>query len=302
MEILPEKHEQIIDIWMNEYFPNLDRINSTATKGKFRQLARHLGQNLCEKPKYFTFEQKKDTDLRKHVIIVREKDFGHRKTEEYLNDVYYSNTNPFFIAFFSSYEAFYRAYRHEEDVFRKSKKEKAEISDASQEIIYNRLMPQGERRERVFGKDENSCLCCGKETHLQIDHIFALKHNEPQNDYPKFYQTLCSTCNKEKNANEFNFRITNYKEAKIQVRDVKLASKQEIPEYYLNRLINCYFATNSVQKSYTRAVNNGNSIWYIRLKPSDINITDFIQKDKNELLYIIKKKGFRLKELDINIY
>ncbi|MBN2664637.1 MAG: DEAD/DEAH box helicase family protein [Bacteroidales bacterium] len=299
-EELPNSTEKILENWVTEYFPNLNKINLTATKGKFRQIARHLGQNKGQNPEFFTFEQRDELDLMKYVIEIREKDYGRNKTEEYLESVFYNNSNPFFKVLFDNFDAFYRAYNMEDEVYRKSKRKKATITGDYQTSKVYRL-PSEKISKIVFARDENMCLCCGKTSHLQRDHILAFKNNEPTDDNPELYQTLCSTCNKEKGANEFNFRITNYKEEKIQVRDVKLASKNEQIELYLNRLINCYFATNAVQKSLTKASNNGNAIWRVYLKPCEIDLNYYIQKDKNKLIEIIKHNGFNLKDLELII-
>ncbi len=302
-DYLPEEHEEIIKKIIKTYFPEISETNYLAIKVKFMQIARHMGQDMNnEKPIFYTFEQKKDLDISKHVNYVSEKDYGRMKTEEYLRNVFYSETNPLFKIIFTKYEDFRMAYRYEEDVKWKSEQGKPNISEASQ-IIENRLMPHTERRERVLARDNNKCLCCGKTSNLQIDHIIAFKNQEPTDDNPELYQTLCSTCNKEKNANEFNFRITVYQKSKIKVRDVKLSSQSELkyPEIYLNRLINCYFGTNAVQKSFTKAVNNGNSIWRVRLIPSVLNLTENIREDKDKLIRIIITKGFKLSELEINI-
>ncbi len=297
-EKLPNSTEKNLKDWIDEYFPNLDKLSLKATKRKFRQIARHLGQNRGQRPEFFTFEQRDEIDLMKYVIEIREKDYGRNKAEEYLESVFYSNSNPFFKVLFDSFDAFYRAYNLEDEVYRKSKRKKARIIGNYQYSKTKRL-PSEKISKIVFARDENMCLCCGKKSHLQRDHILAFKNNEPVDDSPELYQTLCSTCNKEKGANEFNFRITNYKEEKIKVRDVKLASKNEQVELYLNRLVNCYFATNAVQKSLTKASDNGNAIWRVHLKPCNINLNYYIQRDKKELINAIKNKGFKLKDLEL---
>ncbi len=301
--LLSANHKVIIEKWISKYFPEINEKNKLTTAVKLRQIARHLGQNANGlKPEFFTFEQREELDLRKHVLLIREKKYGLDEAEDYLRDIYFNNKNPFFkVLFNGSFDDFYQAYKHEDDVYRRERVPKANIIEASQATT-NRLMSHDERRERVFARDGRKCLCCGKISGLQIDHIIAFKSKESKDDNPELYQTLCGTCNREKNANEYNYRITNYVEAKIKVRDVKLSSKNELehPKYYLNRLINCYFATGAVQKSLTKAKNNGNSIWIVKLMPSDNNLTDFIKKDKEKLIKIIKNKGFRLKDLEIS--
>lgn len=298
-EELPTSTEEVLDSWIKEYFPNIEKIKIPSTKVKFIQLARHLGQNRGYSPDFYTFEQRDELDLMKYVIEIREKDYGRDAAEKFLENVYYNNSNPFFKILFRDFDAFYKAYNLEDDVYRKSKREKAVIKGDYQSSDIKRLASE-DISNIVFARDGNKCLCCGKPSYLQRDHILAFKNNEPTDDNPELYQTLCSSCNKEKGANEFNFRITNYKAEKIQVRDVKLASANEHVDYYLNRLINCYFATNAVQKSFTKASSNGNSIWRVKLKPSKIDLDYYIQRDKEELMKVIKSKGLNFRNLEIS--
>ena len=298
-ELPLETTDIILNNLLKEYFHDLELTNTTALKGKLRQVARHLGQKKYE-PKFYTFEQREDLDLRKYVILIRNEAYGLDKAEEYLKNVFLSTSNPMFKVVFPDFDSFYRAYKLEDEVYRKSKKQKVEISDSARTFFPPRLLHE-EIRKQVFARDENICLCCGKNSNLQADHIMSHKHNEPKDDNPELYQTLCGTCNRLKLANEFNFKITNYKDNKIQIRDVNLASNSEDPKYYLARLINCYFATNAVQKSSVKAINNGNAIWKVKLKTSDIKLDDFLLRDKNKLIDIIKNKGFNLKDLKINL-
>jgi len=297
-EELPKSTDKIIDDWIEKYFSETKNINIKSLRIKFRQIARHLGQNRNLKPDFFTFEQRNDLDLMKYVIEIRHKGYGRDKEEEYLENIYYSNSNPFFKILFNNFDDFYRAYNYENEVYRRLKRGKAKIEGEYKQSNINRL-PSEEISKIVFARDENKCLCCGKTSHLQRDHIVAFKDNEPENDTPDLYQTLCSTCNKEKGTNEFNFRITNYVINKIEVRNVKPASLNENPVYFLNRLINSYFATNAIQKSFTKASNNGNSIWKVKLKPSPIELKHYIQRDRYKLISVIKERGFKLKNLII---
>ena len=266
-----------------------------ATVTKLIQVARHLGQNNNE-PEYFTFEQKNDVNLMKYVIAIRESNYGKNQAEAYLEFEYLKTENPFLKVIFPTYEDFYRAYEYEDNVYRRRKRGNVSISEASQEIAVQRLASE-EVRKIVFSRDGHKCLCCGKTNNLQADHIVAFKEHEPDNDLPDLYQTLCGVCNREKNSNSFNFRITNYDEKKMSVEKVK-STPNEDPIFYFTRLINCFYKTSAVQNGLVYAVNHGRSIWRAVVKYGTDPDQNILSK-KEELINIIKSNGFRLKDVEI---
>jgi len=274
---------------LNEYVPN------KASVTKLIQVARHLGQNNNE-PEYFTFEQKNDVDLMKYVIAIRENNFGKDKAEEYLEFEYLKTENPFLKVIFPTYEDFYRAYEYEDNVYRRKKRGNVSISEASQDIKVQRLASE-EVRKIVFSRDGHRCLCCGKTNNLQADHIIAFKEQEPDNDIPDLYQTLCGVCNREKNSNSFNFRITNYDVNKMSVENVK-STPNEDPIFYFTRLINCFYKTSAVQNDLVSAVNHGRSIWRAVIKYGTDPDKNILSR-KEELMNIIKSNGYKLKDIEI---
>lgn len=299
-EIVWEKEELDLDTAENiiNRFLNLnDYITNRATVTKLIQIARHLGQNNTE-PDYFTFEQKNEINLMKYVLSIRENKFGRDQTEDYLEFEYLKTENPFLKVIFPTYEEFYRAYEYEDNVYRRKKKGIINISEASQEIKVQRLASV-EVRKIVFSRDNHRCLCCGKTSGLQIDHIISFKEEEPDNDNPELYQTLCGVCNREKSSNSHNYRITNFDTNKMSLENVMTTpNATEDPIFYFTRLINCYFKTSAVQPDFVSATNHGRSVWKAALKyGTDPNET--ILTKKEELINIIKSNGFRLKDIKI---
>lgn len=290
-ELNLEKAEKIIEKYLvsNSFVPN------KATISKLIQISRHLGQNNTE-PEYFTFEQKNDINLLKYVTDIRDKNYGRDESEEYLEHQYNVAENPFLKVIFPTYEDFYRAYEYEDNVFRKKRKGLVNISEANQEIKVHRLASE-EVRKLVFSRDGHRCLCCGKKSGLQIDHIVSFKHEEPEDDNPSLYQTLCKVCNLEKNSNSYNYRITNYDNTKLSVENVHTRANED-PKFYFARLINCYFKTSAVQQDSVYAINSSRSIWTADIK-SGISPAETILSVKAELLSIIKVKGFKIKNFDI---
>ncbi|MGC4129021.1 MAG: DEAD/DEAH box helicase family protein [Bergeyella sp.] len=292
-----EKAEAIINGFLsqNGFIPN------KATTSKLIQIARHLGQDINnEAPEYYTFEQKKDIDIMKYVLEIRNLNYGRDQAEYYLESKYYNSENPFLKVMFPCYEDFYRAYEYDDNVYRRKRKGIANISEANQEVTINRLASE-EVRNIVLSRDGHKCLCCGKTNNLQIDHIISFKEQEPDNDNPNLYQTLCGVCNKEKSSNSFNYRITNYDVNKMSVENVlTTSSNTEDPVYYFTRLINCYYKTSAVQSNSIQAKRNGNrnSIWKASIKIG-IDPDETILKHKEELIKIIESKGYKLKDIEI---
>jgi len=290
-----EKAEVLINNFLNQnnFVPN------RATTSKLIQIARHLGQhptNLA--PEYYTFEQKKDIDIMKYVLEIRNLNYGRDQAEDYLELKYYNSENPFLKVMFPSYEDFYRAYEYDDNVYRRKRKGIANISEANQDVTVNRLASE-EVRNIVLSRDGHKCLCCGKTNNLQIDHIISFKEEEPDNDNPELYQTLCGVCNREKSSNSFNYRITNYDTNKMKVENVlTTSSSTEDPIFYFTRLINCFYKTNAVQTNSVQAKNNGHSIWKAKIKLG-IDLDATILKHKDEIINIIKSKGYRLKDIEI---
>jgi len=270
-------------------------IPNRASTSKLIQIARHLGQNNTT-PDYFTFEQKNDINLMTFVVAIREHNYGRDQAEDYLAFEYEKTENPFLKVMFPSYEDFYRAYEYEDNVYRRRKRGNIKISEASQEIKVHRLANE-EIRRIVFSRDGHKCLCCGKSNNLQIDHIISFKLQEPDDDNPDLYQTLCGVCNREKSSNAYNYRITNYDPGKMSVENV-LTTPHEDPGYYFTRMINYYFKTNAVQPESLKAISHGSAVWMAALKYG-VDPEQSILKEKEALIKIIRSKSYRLKNIEI---
>ena len=291
-ELNLERAESII----NEFLNQNNFTSNKAIISKLIQIARHLGQNNTE-PQYFTFEQKNDINLRKIVQIVVEQDFRRSEETKYLQNEYWKTENPFLKVIFPEYDDFLNAYNYEYEVYRRIKEGKPAISEANQNITIQRLARE-EVRKKVLSRDGYKCLCCGKTKNLQIDHIISFKEQAPDNDDPNLYQTLCGVCNREKNANSFNYRITKYDKSKMSVEDV-LTTPDEDPVFYFHRLINCYYKTSAVNSVHAK--DDRRSIWRAYIK-CEFEPEKNILKEKEKLLEIIefnKYKEYKLKDIEI---
>ena len=297
-EVIWQKEELDFETAENKinHFLNFNNYKTNkAIVVKLIQIARHLGQNMTI-PEYFSFEQKNEIDIKKNVLEIQEMNLSRIQEENYLEDKYYKSENPFLRVIFPNYEEFYRAYEYEYNVYRRKRKGNVNVSEASQKINTQRLASE-EIRKIVFSRDNHRCLCCGKTNNLQIDHIIASKHEEPDNDNPELYQTLCGVCNREKSSNPYNFRTTNYDFNKMSLENVN-STPNENPINYFTRLINCYFKTSAVQPDSVSASNHGLSVWKAALK-FGVDPKETILTQKEELIEIIKSKGFKLKDIEI---
>jgi superfamily II DNA or RNA helicase len=296
------------DIWQKEeldfettenkinHFLNFNNYKTNkAIVVKLIQIARHLGQNDT-KPEYYTFEQKNEINIKKYVLEILGMNLGIIQVEDYLEDKYYKSENPFLRVIFPNYEEFYRAYEYEYNVYRRKRKGNVNVSEASQKINTQRLASK-EIEKIIFSRDNHRCLCCGSSKKLQKDHIISFKHEEPDNGNPELFQTICKICNGEKSSYSYNFRTTNYDFNKMSLENVN-STPNENPINYFTRLINCYFKTSAVQPDFVSASNHGLSVWKAALKYG-VDPKETILTQKEELIEIIKSKGFKLKDIEI---
>jgi superfamily II DNA or RNA helicase len=287
--------ERIAAGWITKHFPGGVR-QATTLPMRLIQVARHLGQNRTQ-PQYFALEQKRELDMAVHVAYVVENDLGHTKMMEYLEGQYRDPHKTLLAVVFHTFDKFFGAFLYELRLQQSMKRGPVEISEPDQSRRSLRLA-SADVRAAVLSRDDKTCQCCGRTDHLEIDHLLASKHQEPDDDRPDVYQTLCRICNGEKAANSYNYRITNYSPAKMKLRDVRPASDKEDAVYYLTRLVNCYYATSAVQKNSVKATNNGNAIWRLNLKHG-ANASQNILKEKTRLLEVIRARGYSLKDLII---
>lgn len=297
-ELNKEQANELAQKFILDYFNDIENKKLNSMTMRLIQIARHIGQNRIT-PEYFSFEQREELNFRKYVVETREGKMSRDDEDKYLDNIYRHNEKTLLRVVFPDYRDFKRAFNYEMEVYEneKSGRLSTSISKPDQGIKTKRLVPD-EVRKIVFSRDEYLCACCGKSSNLQVDHIIAAKHLEANDDNPDLYQTLCGTCNREKDAHSYNYRITNFQENKMSVKNVIIASSSENPIYYITRLVNCYYATNAVQKNSVHAENQGNSIWKVKLKYGS-SPENNILKHKTELIEIIKSKGYRLKDLEI---
>ena len=292
-------------ILMKTFLDDNGYTNDKVIVRKLIQIARHLGQNGFE-PHFFTFEQREVLNLMPTVLEIRNKNYGRDDTEAYLEHKYGSSGNSFLKVAFPSYEDYYKAYEHEDNVYRKHKKGNVQIAEASQEIKVKRFAPN-EVRKIVFARDEYQCVCCGKKDRLEIDHIIAFKEIEPTDDNPELYQTLCGICNKFKGVNAYNYRITKYDKNQMSLDIVPDDSTKWIKfaPFYFTRLINCYYKTDAVIKSSIIIKDDNRAIWVAKLKygtnGESPNPDENIMQIKNEIIEMISNNRYRLSDIRIEM-
>jgi len=82
------------------------------------------------------------------------------------------------------------------------------IRRKSQNTIYNTLRKVGivtnEIRQRIYKRDNESCLACNLTRHLTIDHIVPVSKGGITTD--ENLQTLCNSCNSKKHNKIISYR------------------------------------------------------------------------------------------------
>jgi hypothetical protein len=200
--IFDEKEIEKINIWKEQCFQGIERLNTSDLERNLYSITRHIAQN-CQEPEFFAFEERDNHDLDKVAQQILTEDMK-RSEEETLLDYEYNRTDRFWRTFYPTYLQF-----------------KTQV-----DAVINRLSckpyggtgitivtpppvddePSEEVKEQVKARDGYRCLCCGEDNKrfLEIDHI-APKYHGGGNDIENL-QTLCRTCNNFKATNEMNFR------------------------------------------------------------------------------------------------
>lgn len=62
--------------------------------------------------------------------------------------------------------------------------------------------------EKIFERDGNKCLCCGKTENLEVDHIIPIDKGGKTEMYN--LQTLCHDCNEKKGEDTTNYLPLDY--------------------------------------------------------------------------------------------
>lgn len=297
------------------YKENFNHTFKDATIFKIIQIKRHLAQSKnIEIPEYFHFEEREVLNLALLVKEMQEKQYNGSQDEIdeqkslFLNMHYEAEKNRLLKMVYSDFFKFEKAYDYELKVYKNKKKPANQIKGETPEVKTNRLLDNEQITKEVLQRDGYQCLCCGGKSKLNKDHLHSFKHNEPTNDNPILYQTLCKKCNNLKAANEFDFGKTNFKELKLDsdlnrvksaIENNKLTAKQIEGEakFIFPRIVNVFYATKAVQMSTVEVKNHGKAIWKLKLY-SGIN-PEYILNHKDEILELLLKKGFRLSDFKI---
>ncbi|MCY2962573.1 MAG: DEAD/DEAH box helicase family protein [Planctomycetota bacterium] len=191
--------------WINQYFDrDNDEIGNTLDDDLCR-LARHMAQKQSA-PAFHSFEERTRYDL--DSIARKRMDFNARDNHAFLNHEFNTENNLWQV-FYKSYERFAAAF---DGAMRRALhvQEHGEQSPRPPERKprRNRELTEAEKSQ-VKKRDGMTCLCCGatgKGVKLQIDHVFAFSMGGESTIENS--QTLCSVCNRTKQINEVNFRIS----------------------------------------------------------------------------------------------
>lgn len=248
---------------------------------------RHIMQNKVlgteeAKPKYYSFDLRKEFDMEKLVNHVLENKLNDLQQIHYLQNEF-NKTGSLWKQFYKTFYNFKMAFEVEKMriltigtiIYPPGKKPiKRELSE--------------EEKKQVIQRDRK-CLCCGLENKrsLVIDHIIPFSmggETSIQNS-----QTLCKVCNGIKKDHAINFKDV-HQSPLISPKDLYLYEprKDEHPVIHLKRIINFFYHCNAVSniKLHVRSNGTNYSVWEIELFPG--NQPDWLELNKKELLKYIR--------------
>lgn len=203
-----EEVEKKIEKWRNRFFVDERKRVGDLGKNLFH-LVRHVAQTGGELPPFFPFDAREDHDLTPLAKIAAQEDWGPSRTRKHIEPMY-ADERRFWRAMFPTVELFVKQFQSLVEV------EIERLTGTAGAIPMVSVIappppmiapePSEEIKGQVIRRDGERCLCCGETNRrkLQVDHVISRYHggsNELAN-----LQTLCSTCNRDKDISEMNFR------------------------------------------------------------------------------------------------
>ncbi|GAB4443724.1 MAG: DEAD/DEAH box helicase family protein [Anaerolineae bacterium] len=278
--------------WLAAHFdPAQDDIGHTLELDLVR-LARHLAQRGAPPP-FHAFDERDQHDLDRLAQTVLDHRWDDFDTDDYLRAEF---ARPG-----SLWPTFYKTYDQFKTAFNGTKERKL------YEIRMGRTPKPGPpppppprpdrelteaEKKQIKQRDGNRCLACGasgKGVRLQIDHIRPVNLGGPTT--VENSQTLCSVCNREKNINEINFRITTTQ--LVSPKEFQLFAPNNNSEDIkrtLTRLVNFFYHCQAVSDIRLHQRSNGRyyANWEIELYAG--NDPAWLNRHKKALLKFIKKE------------
>ncbi|MGI9090140.1 MAG: DEAD/DEAH box helicase family protein [Gemmatimonadaceae bacterium] len=275
-DITPEEAALYVANWAAEFFTESEPSESRATA--LLDLARHVAQTGT-RPQFFAFEERAQHDLdalARHNVSTG---LGLLQIHQSLC-AEFNRSDRFWRALYPTFDLFSRHHHsaqlrviteaeHGRPLTKHNRQNALVIRPAAP-----REVPDDIKRA-VLTRDEYRCLCCGSKQRraLQVDHVaptyFGGRHDMDN------LQTLCSTCNRTKGLNEFNFRMhaTPLQEAPayllVALRPSLEPRDMDAWEQHIRRTLNFYYHCAAVQDVTIKRRGPDGGHWSATLYPDN---------------------------------
>lgn len=274
-----------IENWIEGYFnPDEDNIGNLLMSNLIK-ISRHIAKNN-EAPSFHSFDDREKYDLDKLAGELIQKN-----PLEQHNCLMSEFEKPgsWWKLIFKDYYKFKTAF----DAAINSIIFSNRILESQKETVIDDVELTEEEKEQVKRRDNNTCLCCGKNgrgTRLQIDHIvpvFLGGRADVENS-----QTLCRDCNQIKGINIVNFRINQTCLSKPKELILHPVQGNEYLECTLLRTINFFYRCHAISSLETSKRRNGKYyyVWRIELYQGN-NPAWLIEHKKELILYLHDEFG-----------
>jgi hypothetical protein len=268
-----------IDRWCKRFFSDVgQRAGGGLTEDLFT-IARHMGQNEKQTPKFFPFEVRDAHDLDAVAQSHLDRALDDRakaaalKAEYARRDRYWQVIYYTYPLFKSHYDACINRILDADDNGNDPrnhphtnyiKPEPTPLAEPSEDL-----------KEQVKSRDGYQCLCCGyhkKRTQLQVDHILPRYHGG-DNHFDNL-QTLCKACNGPdgKGTGKINFRsnqtMLTTAPSLLPIVKTPVGVHAKAPEWwemFLRRTINLFFQCSAVDSVEIGGKGERFRHWRIRL-------------------------------------
>ncbi len=271
-----------VDQWHEKFFSDIDaRVGGGLIEDLF-SVARHMGQNEKQIPKFFGFDVRDQHDLDAVAQDHRSKKLDDDAKDDALQgeftrqDRFWRVIYHDYYQFKSHYDACINRILHAKRHGNDPGKHQPRFTTPEPIPI---VEPSEELKERVKSRDGFRCLCCGyskQKRQLQVDHI-SPSYYEVDNRFDNL-QTLCKACNGPggKGIDKISFRnnqtTLTTAPARLPTPNTPVGDQVMEPEWwnmFIRRTINLFFRCAAVDTVEIGGKGERFHHWQIRLFPGN---------------------------------
>jgi ATP-dependent helicase IRC3 len=238
-------------------------------------LARHIAQNGMA-PHFFEFSQREEHDLDALAQRSIEQNQGPTATRDALR-LEFDRADRFWRALYPTFDLFWRHFLlSQQRLLSANDAPTAPRSSRAASVTTTPAAPREPDdaiKRAVRARDGHRCLCCGSTKRLQTDHVMPSYLGGPHT--LENLQTLCASCNNNKNVNEFNFRrhtspLNEPQPFILQTIPKSLdAGEMEEWQQFVRRSVNFLYQCAAVEDVHTPRSGPNSGHWKVRLYPGN---------------------------------